>query len=86
MGTCDTSYNTLEGGGPSKLGLYWGAQFIDADDDPCSIDVCTWDSYTDRRGNNFFRPMPRCRMRSLEWDYCRACEEKIRQAIQAATV
>ena len=81
-GDCDSSYNSSTYSGSNHLGLYWGAQFIDADEDPCALDICSWDAYTETLGNNFFRPMPKCRMRSLDWNYCRACEEKIRQAIQ----
>jgi hypothetical protein len=66
----------------SMLGAFWGCQNFDTgqpDDVFC-------DSYRDVRGRNFFRPMAVCRMRKLEWAFCRVCQDVITQKINAACV
>lgn len=67
------------------LGLFWGAQYITSTAaDPCRPrQGC--DPYADPRGALFYRPMARCKMRRLKWDFCRVCvhllERSIREAI-----
>lgn len=63
------------------LGAYWGCQDFD-EDTRCDLVAC--DPYSDLRGQNFFRPMWDCRMRSEYVPFCRVCRHSIDDAISRA--
>lgn len=80
--TCTTDPDALAARFAGKLGLFWGAQYVDPGPDPCQ-GGCS--PYGDPRGANWFRPMATCRMRNILDDFCRACAAEIAKAITAAT-
>jgi hypothetical protein len=69
------------------LGAFWGCQDFD-EGVPCDLVVC--DTWTDERGQNFFRPMWDCRMRHLglfdeffgPLTFCRVCDGELELKIQ----
>jgi len=63
------------------LGAYWGCQDFD-EDTACDLVRC--DPYSDSRGQNFFRPMWDCRMRSEHVPFCRVCRSALDDAISRA--
>jgi protein kinase-like protein len=74
----------------SMLGLYWGAPYGTVNP-PAAPNACKVSCGTDQNGNtigtaspDYLRPMAACKMRTLKCPYCRACEEKIREAIVLA--
>jgi hypothetical protein len=63
------------------LGAYWGCQDFD---EGTRCDLVRCDPYWDVRGQNFFRPMWDCRMRSQFVPFCRVCRHAIDDAIGRA--
>jgi hypothetical protein len=68
-----------------KLGLYWGAQYIDADPDQFEcLDAngyLTFSSLSDTLSRHYYRPASCCRMRGLDWPWCGACADTIASKI-----
>ncbi|MGE3278128.1 MAG: M64 family metallopeptidase [Vicinamibacterales bacterium] len=65
----------------SALGAFWGAHSGEPPADgltPPSLDC------SDARGASFYRPMAECRMRRLDWEFCRVCAARIVSAIRDA--
>jgi hypothetical protein len=69
---------------PGHLGLFWGAQFVDPEDNVQELlQTWEWDSaWRDKRGNNFFRGRAGCRMRTLDWPFCEVCIEEMTRIIK----
>jgi hypothetical protein len=59
------------------LGAFWGCQNFDLGQTP----DLNCDDRRDSRGANFFRPMAECRMRKLNYTFCRVCEAVITHRI-----
>jgi hypothetical protein len=88
--TYDAEGDPIFEGGPSKeenpkeykelikkVGLFWGANYIFAEDrtPPCDK------PYNDARGANLYRGMARCLMRRLDAPLCRVCQDALRKAV-----
>lgn len=69
----------IPGGDYSRLGAFWGCQNFDSDEPD---DACCCEPWWDKRGQDFFRPMAECRMRSLEWEFCQVCADELRRQIE----
>ena len=66
------------GADANALGMFWGAQFIEAAASPCECD-----HQNDQRLCGYFRPMRRCKMRRIRHDFCRVCQHVLEEAIRA---
>ncbi len=78
---CTNNPDLLSAEYEGKLGLFWGAAFIDAGEAQCG--ECS--PYGDPRGKNYYRPMATCRMRNIFDDFCRVCAGEIEKSILAAS-
>ena len=66
-----------------KLGLFWGCQYVLAED---VEEETAGDVFNDSGGRKFYRPMGRCRMRvAEEREFCRVCAEALRRKLAAAS-
>jgi hypothetical protein len=83
--TCQNCYQKMTGGASeTMLGLYWGAQY-GTENLTMSADECPNGCYPFGAAScGYYRPMERCKMRSIWCAYCRACEERIRAGIKLA--
>jgi hypothetical protein len=84
---CPDAQNSgnLPPGAYPKVGLYWGAQYIDADPQTfeCldSNGFLTYSSLSDTLSRHYYRPASRCRMRRPNWPWCVACSDTLASTI-----
>ncbi|NNE09312.1 MAG: hypothetical protein HKN20_12195, partial [Gemmatimonadetes bacterium] len=85
---CDGTHNqaSLAAMEMTKLGAYWGAQFIDPPAGFSCGNGCdkpiNWNDLGDTLGQSYYRPAAICRMRFLSQDFCGACDHFVEEAIR----
>jgi hypothetical protein len=87
VNSCDHEHNCLSTDLPNpfpKLGLYWGAQYRDAEVQDFRFPTTNICGASTAQGKDFFRAMATCKMRHPEWNFCRWCNHVLSKSIEEA--
>ena len=82
--SCSHDHNCASPQAPfsdSKLGLFWGAQYADYNLDTDDYDQSDCPYYSSPAAKDFFRSMASCKMKHVDWDFCRVCRHLLTKAI-----
>lgn len=81
---CCHCHNCASPGEPyseTKLGLFWGAQYADYNLDMEDFDQSPCPYFSSPASKDFFRSMASCKMKHVDWNFCRVCQHLLSKEI-----